>query len=67
MAPAGGEGKVLSAIPAARWVCAAGCGARRKTGKLVWKAYTTGPDKDVLIGAGFPPVLSSTITARISA
>jgi PQQ-dependent dehydrogenase (methanol/ethanol family) len=25
------------------------------TGKLAWKAYSTGPDKDVLIGAGFKP------------
>ncbi|HEX4195967.1 MAG TPA: methanol/ethanol family PQQ-dependent dehydrogenase [Caulobacteraceae bacterium] len=25
------------------------------TGKVVWKAYHTGPDKDVLIGAGFHP------------
>jgi len=26
-----------------------------KTGKTVWKAYSTGPDKDVLIGAEFKP------------
>jgi PQQ-dependent dehydrogenase (methanol/ethanol family) len=25
------------------------------TGKLAWKAYATGPDKDVLIGPGFKP------------
>ncbi len=25
------------------------------TGKVAWKAYSTGPDKDVLIGAGFHP------------
>ena len=25
------------------------------TGKQVWRAYSTGPDKDVLIGAGFKP------------
>jgi len=25
------------------------------TGKLVWRAYSTGPDKDVLIGAAFKP------------
>jgi alcohol dehydrogenase (cytochrome c) len=25
------------------------------TGKLLWQAYSTGPDKDVLIGAGFKP------------
>jgi PQQ-dependent dehydrogenase (methanol/ethanol family) len=28
------------------------------TGKLVWKAYNTGPDKDVLIGAKFKPFYS---------
>jgi len=26
-----------------------------KTGKLVWRAYSTGPDKDVLIGPDFKP------------
>lgn len=26
-----------------------------KTGKLVWRAYNTGPDKDVLIGPNFHP------------
>jgi PQQ-dependent dehydrogenase (methanol/ethanol family) len=26
-----------------------------RTGKEVWRAYSTGPDKDVLIGAGFKP------------
>jgi lanthanide-dependent methanol dehydrogenase len=26
-----------------------------KTGKEVWRAYATGPDKDVLIGPGFKP------------
>jgi PQQ-dependent dehydrogenase (methanol/ethanol family) len=26
-----------------------------KTGKLAWRAYTTGPDKDVLIGPRFKP------------
>ena len=25
------------------------------TGKIAWKAYSTGPDKDVLIGPGFKP------------
>jgi alcohol dehydrogenase (cytochrome c) len=25
------------------------------TGKIVWRAYNTGPDKDVLIGPGFKP------------
>jgi PQQ-dependent dehydrogenase (methanol/ethanol family) len=28
------------------------------TGKLVWRAYATGPDKDVLIGANFKPFYS---------
>ena len=26
-----------------------------KTGKIVWRAYSTGPDKDVLIGSRFKP------------
>ncbi len=26
-----------------------------KTGKQLWRAYSTGPDKEVLIGAGFKP------------
>ncbi|MCU1347562.1 MAG: PQQ-dependent dehydrogenase, methanol/ethanol family [Acidobacteria bacterium] len=26
-----------------------------KTGKIVWRAYSTGPDSDVLIGPGFKP------------
>src|SRR5205814_10146230 len=26
-----------------------------KSGKLLWRGYTTGPDKDVLIGANFKP------------
>ena len=31
-------------------------GARRQTrGKIAWRAYSTGPDSDVLIGAGFKP------------
>ena len=29
-----------------------------KTGKLAWRAYHTGPDKDVLIGARFKPFYS---------
>lgn len=29
------------------------------SGKPVWKAYSTGPDKDVLIGAGFKPFYDS--------
>jgi len=29
------------------------------TGKLAWRAYTTGPDKDVLIGPNFKPFYSA--------
>jgi len=29
------------------------------TGKMVWRAYSTGPDKDVLIGPNFHPFYSS--------
>ena len=29
-----------------------------RTGKEVWRAYSTGPDKDVLIGANFKPFYS---------
>jgi PQQ-dependent dehydrogenase (methanol/ethanol family) len=29
------------------------------TGKIAWRAYSTGPDKDVLIGAGFKPFYES--------
>jgi PQQ-dependent dehydrogenase (methanol/ethanol family) len=29
------------------------------TGKVAWKAYSTGPDKDVLIGANFKPFYES--------
>jgi len=34
-------------------------GLDAKTGKLVWRAYHTGPDKDVLIGANFKPYYKS--------
>ncbi|HEY6051991.1 MAG TPA: methanol/ethanol family PQQ-dependent dehydrogenase, partial [Thermoanaerobaculia bacterium] len=30
-----------------------------ETGKIAWRAYSTGPDKDVLIGAGFHPFYST--------
>jgi lanthanide-dependent methanol dehydrogenase len=30
-----------------------------KSGKILWRAYSTGPDKDVLIGAGFKPFYSA--------
>jgi lanthanide-dependent methanol dehydrogenase len=29
------------------------------SGKIVWRAYSTGPDKDVLIGPGFKPFYAS--------
>jgi PQQ-dependent dehydrogenase (methanol/ethanol family) len=29
------------------------------TGQVLWRAYTTGPDKDVLIGPGFKPFYAS--------
>ena len=29
------------------------------TGRIAWRAYTTGPDKDVLIGPGFKPYYKS--------
>lgn len=31
------------------------CGLDAKTGKVIWRAYGTGPDKDVLIGPDFRP------------
>ena len=37
------------------------------TGKLLWRAYNTGPDKDVLIGPDFKPHLCLPTRARISA
>jgi PQQ-dependent dehydrogenase (methanol/ethanol family) len=30
-----------------------------KTGKIAWRAYSTGPDKDVLIGSNFKPFYGS--------
>ena len=30
-----------------------------KSGKILWRAYSTGPDKDVLIGPGFKPFYKS--------
>ena len=35
------------------------------SGKLVWRAYNTGPDKDVLIGARVQAVLCRPIKAPI--
>src|SRR5579875_707465 len=31
------------------------CGLDAETGKIAWRAYSTGPDSDVLIGANFKP------------
>ena len=47
-------------LAAASSACAAG--SRRSTpttGKVVWTAYSTGPDKDVLIGPNFKPFYDS--------
>jgi lanthanide-dependent methanol dehydrogenase len=54
MAPLVAEGKVLvgnsgGEMGVRGWLVALDSG----TGKVVWKAYSTGPDKDVLIGAGY--------------
>jgi PQQ-dependent dehydrogenase (methanol/ethanol family) len=56
MAPLVVKGKVLVGDSGGEfgvrgWIAALDAG----TGKLVWKAYSTGPDKDVLIGADFHP------------
>ncbi len=34
-------------------------GLDAKDGKILWRAYSTGPDKDVLIGPGFHPFYAS--------
>jgi PQQ-dependent dehydrogenase (methanol/ethanol family) len=56
MAPLVAAGKVLvgnsgGEMGVRGWIAALDEGS----GKLVWKAYNTGPDKDVLIGARFKP------------
>jgi PQQ-dependent dehydrogenase (methanol/ethanol family) len=56
MAPLVADGKVLvgnsgGEMGVRGWLAALDAG----TGKLVWKAYSTGPDKDVLIGPGYRP------------
>ena len=56
MAPLVVEGKVLvgnsgGEMGVRGWLTALDAG----TGKIVWKAYATGPDKDVLIGPDFKP------------
>lgn len=54
MAPLVAEGKVLvgnsgGEMGVRGWLAALDAG----TGKIAWKAYSTGPDKDVLIGADY--------------
>jgi PQQ-dependent dehydrogenase (methanol/ethanol family) len=54
MAPLVADGKVLvgnsgGEMGVRGWLAALDAGS----GKLLWKAYSTGPDKDVLIGPGF--------------
>jgi PQQ-dependent dehydrogenase (methanol/ethanol family) len=56
MAPLVADGKVLvgnsgGEMGVRGWLAALDAGS----GKLVWKAYSTGPDKDVLIGSGYRP------------
>ena len=49
-----------SATAAASSACAAGSTALdAETGKVVWTAYSTGPDEDVLIGPDFKPFYDS--------
>jgi lanthanide-dependent methanol dehydrogenase len=56
MAPLVAEGKVLVGNSGGEfgvrgWIVALDAGS----GKVAWKAFHTGPDKDVLIGSGFKP------------
>ncbi len=60
MAPLVAAGKVLVGDSGGEmgirgWITALDEGS----GKVVWKAFNTGPDKDVLIGAGFKPFYGS--------
>ena len=60
MAPLVAKGKVLVGNSGAElgvrgWLVALDA----KTGKQVWRAYSTGPDKDVLIGPAFKPFYSA--------
>ncbi|MBV9841808.1 MAG: PQQ-dependent dehydrogenase, methanol/ethanol family [Sphingomonadaceae bacterium] len=60
MAPLVADGKVFvgdsgGEMGVRGWVAALDEGS----GKLLWKAYGTGPDKDVLIGGGFHPFYPS--------
>ena len=60
MAPLVVKGKVLVGNSGGEfgvrgWIAALDAGS----GKLAWKAYNTGPDSEVLIGAGFKPFYAS--------
>ena len=60
MAPIVVKGKVLvgnagGEMGVRGWITALDAGS----GKIVWQAYNTGPDKDVLIGANFKPFYAS--------
>ncbi|MBV8686952.1 MAG: PQQ-dependent dehydrogenase, methanol/ethanol family [Alphaproteobacteria bacterium] len=60
MSPLVAEGKVLvgnsgGEMGVRGWLAALDAG----TGRLAWKAYSTGPDKDVLIGPSFKPYYAS--------
>jgi lanthanide-dependent methanol dehydrogenase len=60
MAPLVVKGKVLVGNSGAElgvrgWLTALDA----KSGKIAWRAFSTGPDKDVLIGAGFKPFYKS--------
>jgi PQQ-dependent dehydrogenase (methanol/ethanol family) len=60
MAPTVANGKVYvgnsgGELGVRGWVTA----LDESTGKLAWRAYATGPDTDVLIGAGFKPFYSA--------
>ena len=60
MAPIVAHGKVIvgdagGELGVRGWVA----GLDAATGKVVWKAFATGPDKDVLIGSDFHPFYAS--------
>jgi lanthanide-dependent methanol dehydrogenase len=60
MAPIVAKGKVIvgnsgGELGVRGWLA----GLDAATGKIAWRAYSTGPDKEVLIGAGFKPFYAS--------
>jgi len=60
MAPLVARGKVFVGVSGGEygvrgWIQA----LDEQTGKTIWKAYNTGPDSEVLIGAGFKPFYDS--------